>query len=273
MERYIKKITPQPYIKLLDIHLAEHCNLHCYSCSNFSQLADKEFPEMGIFKRDINRLWELTEGYIGTFNLLGGEPLLNEDILEYIKVIRSKFKTNMINIVTNGILILKKSDEFFKEINRLKVRIVITKYPGVEDYEEIELKLYKNCVNWHYTEDSNNDNKVSYKFVLDLEGKQNELESFVNCYHANNCVRLKDGRIYTCPIPADIHHFNKKFNKNLEVCNHDSIDIYKAKNYNEVLQFLSKPIPFCRYCNIKETKPIGEWRKSDHTIKEYTLEV
>ena len=45
---YIKKTTPHAFLGLIDIHLAEHCNLHCYSCDNFSQIAKKGYYE-GIY--------------------------------------------------------------------------------------------------------------------------------------------------------------------------------------------------------------------------------
>ncbi|MCW1327688.1 radical SAM protein, partial [Campylobacter jejuni] len=35
----IKKITQRPFLHGISFHLAEHCNLNCFSCDNFSQLA------------------------------------------------------------------------------------------------------------------------------------------------------------------------------------------------------------------------------------------
>ncbi|WP_252832299.1 hypothetical protein [Brachyspira pilosicoli] len=49
----------------------------------------------------------------------------------------------------------------------------------------------------------------------------------------------------------------------------DYIDIYKAKDYNEILQFLAKPVPFCRYCDVKKWKVVGNWRRSNRDISEY----
>lgn len=42
----LRKLTPQTYLKLVEIHLAEHCNLNCFSCSHFSQLSPKHFPSL-----------------------------------------------------------------------------------------------------------------------------------------------------------------------------------------------------------------------------------
>lgn len=45
-------------------------------------------------------------------------------------------------------------------------------------------------------------------------------------------------------------HFNKFFDKNIPLVDKDGIDIYKAKSMKEILEFLSKPIPFCGYCKV-----------------------
>lgn len=74
-------------------------------------------------------------------------------------------------------------------------------------------------------------------------------------------------------IPAillqTLNFFNQKFNQNLQVIDSDFIDIYKAKDYTEILQFLAKPIPFCRYCNVAKWRSIGEWKTSKKEIGEY----
>ncbi len=104
---------------------------------------------------------------------------------------------------------------------------------------------------------------------MDIDGKQNKLVSFINCSHANSCIQLHKGKIYGCCISAYIKHFNKFFNKNLKVSDKDGIDIYKVKNINQVMEFLSKPYPFCRYCNAKNQVIGLKWKTSDRKIEEW----
>lgn len=54
---------------------------------------------------------------------------------------------------------------------------------------------------------------------------------------ANHCVQFKDGKLFTCTFPAHVQHFNKKYGNHFEVCEFDFIDIYKAKDYQEILFF------------------------------------
>ena len=82
-------------------------------------------------------------------------------------------------------------------------------------------------------------------------------------------MRLDNGKLYTCAIHANIRHFNKFFNKNIPVSVNDYINIHKVRNYQEVLQFLAKPIPFCKYCDVKNRKYGITWKTSTKGIEEY----
>lgn len=114
--------------------------------------------------------------------------------------------------------------------------------------------------------------KTSSKTPLDLSKSQNAFESFTNCWYSNRLSILKNGKIYGCPMTATIEHFNMFYNKNLEVSHLDCIDIYNVTSYNDILLFLSKPIPFCEYCDVKNWRTIGPWRSSKKDISEYTEE-
>jgi len=67
--------------------------------------------------------------------------------------------------------------------------------------------------------------------------------------------------------------FNNYFIKNsgaaMEATDDDSIDIYKAKDIGEIYEFLSKPMPFCRYCRIKSWEIGIEWGVSKKEITEW----
>lgn len=83
---------------------------------------------------------------------------------------------------------------------------------------------------------------------------------------------LKEGRLYTCTVAPNIEHFNRYFNKNLYLSDRDSIDIYKAETIGEITDFLAKPIPFCRYCNVAGREYGLEWEQSKKNISEWVKE-
>ncbi|HDW9258623.1 TPA: radical SAM protein, partial [Campylobacter jejuni] len=67
LDFHLRKITPQAFLEIVEIHLAESCNLNCFGCNHFSQIAEKEFPDIEIFKKDMQRLSEISKGIVGTF--------------------------------------------------------------------------------------------------------------------------------------------------------------------------------------------------------------
>jgi len=71
-------------------------------------------------------------------------------------------------------------------------------------------------------------------------------------------LTICNGMIYQCPEVAYIEHFNKKFNKNLKRTAADALDIYQDITAKDIFNFLSRPIPFCRYCDTVTLKPYHE---------------
>lgn len=48
----------------------------------------------------------------------------------------------------------------------------------------------------------------------------------------------------------------------------DHIDIYEARSYNELAEFVTQRADFCRYCKVKDRRAF-EWKQSEYTIDEY----
>ena len=262
------RITPKANIYNIEIHLVEHCNLNCQCCSQFSQLAEPEFANIEVFERDIKRLSELSNGEVNIIHLHGGEPLLNPNLERFFELTRKYFDKTEIRLITNGILLLKQSDSFWQSIKDNNIILEPTKYPIKIDWDKIK----EICEDMNIKLEFINDEtviKTSYKLPLNLQGNENPEWNFRNCWLANNCVMLQNGRLYTCSYIPNIRHFNKFFNKNIPVSVNDYIDIYEARNYQEILQFLAKPIPFCKYCDIKNRKYGITWKTSTKGIEEY----
>ena len=262
------RITPKANIDFVEIHLTEHCNLNCQCCSHFSQLAESEFANIEVFERDIKRLSELSNGEVNIIHLMGGEPLLNPNCERFFELTRKYFDKTEIKLITNGILLLKQNDSFWQSMKNNNITLAPTKYPikidwgkikDICDNMNIKLKFYNDA----------NVIKTSFYNPLNLEGNENPEWNFRNCFLANNCLILDNGKLYTCSYIPNIRHFNKFFNKNIPISVNDYIDIHKARNYQEILQFLAKPIPFCKYCDVNNRKDGITWKVSTKRIEEY----
>ena len=121
------KRTPRPML-FFDVNIVEHCNLNCAHCGSFAPLAQEEYLDVGQFKKDMERLSQLTGGEVHHIQILGGEPLLHPNINEFCQIARICFPIGIIRIVTNGILIRNMDDEFWDNCIKYNINIAPTEY-------------------------------------------------------------------------------------------------------------------------------------------------
>jgi hypothetical protein len=266
-----RKTTPWAYLPGVQVSIAQHCNLNCQCCWHFSPLADEEFASLETFEKDIKRLAELSFGEIDRIQLMGGEPLLHPECIKFAEITRKYFDKTDVVVVTNGILLLQQDEGFFFSCAKNDIKLEATKYPIKIDWDAIKEKCNKYNIKFEFVY-GQQEVKTSGIYPIDLEGKQDPFNSFINCKDSNGCITLHEGKLYTCGVAAHMRHFNKYFNKNIPISPNNSIDIYDAKNMNEILMFLAKPIPVCKYCNLGKRIYNLKWRTSKKQIEEWGVQ-
>lgn len=256
-------------LEKIDIHITDHCNLNCKGCTHFSPLSEEFYLNPVNFRADLARFAALTGAQLGQMFLLGGEPLLHPHLTEFFPIARELFPNTQIIVITNGILLADQPDSFWEACKKSDIRIWVSLYRLKIDYERIDARAKQFGVFCGYTGTKTNeeDKKDWGNWKLDPEGKQYWIDSFSHC-KIRNCVTLKKGKLYTCPTIAHIEHFNKYFGQNLEVCEYDYLDLYKARNHDAVLKAMVKPVPFCRYCKTREFQPCT-WEPTKKDIHEW----
>ncbi|GHU55168.1 hypothetical protein FACS189442_2390 [Spirochaetia bacterium] len=262
----IRYFNTRKHLDVFEFHVAEHCNLNCAACDHFSPLAREEYVDIAVVEKDMERLAGLTNGCVKEIRLLGGEPLLHKDITSIFVLVRKYFTNSRILLFTNAILLPGQSDAFWQYCKDNRIDIMRTQYPIKLDIEAISARCKKYGLS--FTNSPGIRENEMYHCVLEPAGNGNVKYNWRHCLH-NQWTFLRNGRIYPCPFYANIPHFNRYFNKNLPLTEKDSIDIHQAKDVNEILDFLKKPIPACRYCDIAgytyghkwgiSKKDIGEW--------------
>lgn len=254
-----------------EVHICEHCNLNCKGCYHFSPIAQKEFLDVNEWEMHCKRLSELFEGEMEFISLMGGEPLLHPKICDLLKITRKYFGIGDVSIITNGILLLDMDENFWETCRENNITIRQTKYPIDIDFNAIEKKAEKENVNFIYF---NTGIKTLGYQPFDLKASQPALENFRNCYRVNSCISFSHGKLYTCFVPAHIHHLKKYFNLDIETKESDGIDIYKVNSAEEIRKLLEKPLFFCRYCMRNLAKRDGiEWETSKKDIKEWVEKI
>ena len=253
----------------IEVNINKNCNLKCKGCDHFAPIAEAGTLELDVFERDMKRLADVMAGHIHRIILLGGEPLLNENLLEYVKIAREYMSRTEIFIATNGTLLGKMGEEFWCVLRSAAVGLMVTKYPVKLDYDGLKKLAEGNGIVWEYI-GSSESGRTLWHFPLDLSGSQDAMDSFIHCANANACHTLERGRLYTCSIAPNIQAFNNFYGKNVPLTVDDGIDIHMAHNAKEILEFLAKPINFCRYCNVKGRTYDHSWEISKQDIKEWT---
>lgn len=287
-----KKMMPRSIKDFyLEVNLADHCNLNCQCCDHFSPIASKTFLDFEQYVKDIKRLAYLTDGKIGLMKLQGGEPLLNDRVIDYMKVTRECFPDSHICLFTDGVLLPKwggyqGEKNIWNAVLKYEIEIRMTQYPIPLAMEKIVdvAKSYGVPVTFDPPEPKKGGRlwvfseigalgyrgvKHSVKHPFDLNGKQEKFR-WISCYQFNESIVLRDGKIYTCPMIPYAHYFNEYFNKNLEVKEDSYIDIYQAQSFEEIAEFCTHRTSFCDYCAVHKRNS-RSWKQSEHNIEEWTL--
>lgn len=251
-----------------EVHLAEHCNLNCKGCFHFSNIADPEYLKIEDYEKDVQRLSFLYGGKMDQILLLGGEPLLNQDIEIFIAETRKAFPIGKIGIVTNGILLPNIKISFWQSCKDNAVTLMPTKYPINVDYDKIENIAANYSITVEYFNNKDIEKKLSV-LSIDKNGRQDAINNFYNCYRADFCVTLEHGRLYTCIMPSHFRHYIKFFDLDIEDFANDGIDIHKASSVDEIDNFLAKPIRACSYCNMEKWRDGEKWETSKKSIDEW----
>lgn len=268
--RGLKRYTVYPYLEYMVLNILDHCNLKCKGCDHFACVADTYFVSTEKIYMDLKRMNELFHGEgIMQIAVMGGEPLLHPELLEILKIVRQFFPKTVIRLTTNGLLLLKQNDDFWKTCRDNNVTIVNTKYPILLDYVAMQEKAEKENVKFRFFEGTEDDIvKKSFKKIINIDGNSNINESFEKCHISNYGNFLMEGKFYGCPFSCQSYRiFNKKYDMNLQMKEDDYLDIYKIQKKEEIFEFAAKPRSYCRYCN--GVSPEFDWTQSKFKIEEW----
>lgn len=234
------------FLPYLEIPIVEHCNLNCKGCSHFSPIAKPKEYELDRFKKDIRKLKEKIVS-ISVIRLLGGEPLLCNQLIGFVEETRKVYPESEIRIVTNALLLNSMEENFWDLVKQNNVIIDITLYPILYPKE----KQIINCLNEHNVAFIMHKTSVFRKTLSDRKSKVfgNLSKDWERC----QCTNLYDGKVSPCAIVMFINILNAKFG-----CNYPDngiIDLYDNRlGGKQLIEELGKSIPLCDYCTLVTRK-------------------
>lgn len=264
-----RRLTPQRRLSYFILNILDHCNLGCAGCDHFAPLAERSCVPVEDIARDLARIAEILRGDVASIGVMGGEPLLHPRLEEILARTRRFLPETDIMLVTNGILLPKMGESFWSACRENDIVIVNTRYPINLDYGAIRQTAAAHGVRFRHYGRTDAVIKTSYRMALDLRGTQDPRQSFRNCFHANTYPLLAQGRLYACTVAPNVRHFNRRFGTGMRLEEGDWLDIHRPVTAAGILEFLSEPRPFCRYCRVSRRSYGHPWRRSSGDFHEW----
>lgn len=250
MDAYSLNIYKQGKVKL-DILLCNYCNLNCSACMFGTNT--KEIPrliyDLEQYKKDLSHLNQFKD-VISEIHFLGGEPTLNKNWLEYIKLAKEAFPYTSLFIITNGIKLVNNIDAL-KKLKTYGVHVTLSNYPEtITIIKTLEAQLKLTNVSYTYLVSPHSPilkNVWSAPLTSKEPIRDGDLTSFkFNCGYG--CLLIWNGYFQACAIQFSIPMRNKLFGTNY--IEERGIAIESITNKEDLIELqASKYIPdICKYC-------------------------
>ena len=232
-------------VKSLEVHVAYGCNLNCRSCAHCSPLEPEDFINID---KCVNHLQILAKHLrIKILRLLGGEPLLNENIVSILEMVKQARIADKIYIATNGLFLKRMPNKFFELIDGLEISIY--KYSEYFQKEMINFIRHK-FKNTHKQ-------AFFYKFYYFREPfftSENQERSLVQqiydtCVYSKlwQCFNYHQGHFFKCPqafsLEKNIFGYENYKENGIKITDNNQLG-------EKLLAYINStnPLSACKYC-------------------------
>lgn len=235
----------RPSMDYLEMHVVDHCNLRCKGCSHFSSISPARFAEPEAFARDLGRMAELFSA-VHTLRIMGGEPLMHPRLAEFVTTARAAFPRATVALVTNGLLLPKQDDAFWRLLAEQRIRLDISRYPVNVDVATIEARCARHGIELRVSPEVTE----FCSAPVAAQPTRDAAAMLDRCRDSRDCPFLQDGRLYHCATIALAWILEERFGRELPVGSADFVDIHDVASGWEVLRHLASPAPWCARCEL-----------------------
>lgn len=242
------------------------CNLNCTNCSVFCGLREPYFITLEEFKQQLSNLKNKIP--ISFVSFCGGEPTLHPQFMDLCKELFNQIPNCNFQIITNGTLLNKFTEEDLQYFSQYHVRFVITLYPKIK-YIKIVENFENKCKTYYSNIEIDIKGIRPYfgKYDYNIEGTNNSDDFYYFCEKSHQChsfVIFKN-RLYNCCIAPDYTAINLPKNET------DSISMDSLPSYEEILNFGNHSYNSCKYCTAINTigQPLHFWHQQNEVPSNY----
>lgn len=256
------------YVSLAQICITERCTLKCKKCAHGCYAVPRNAQDISLdmVKASADNYFAHVD-YTGKFHLIGGEPLLYNDLSQAIEYIGSHYKTQIqtLCITTNGTIV--PSDDVLQVCERYDVLVLISNYSVAlprlaQQYD----RLTRILSNWGIKCVLGEADKVWTDYGFDYVdrkclspdvntlGKATLREVFSAC--DTNCREVRANRLYYCVQAracADNLAFPVGQDDYLDLATLDDSDVSRQRLADfEVGKIDKGYLDMCNYCHGSE---------------------
>ena len=217
----------KPILPFVETMITQVCNLSCVGCTNYSDLQHKGYVPWSDGRLQLESWLERIS--MPDFGIMGGEPLINPEVSNWIYGIRELMPDTQIRFTTNGILLDKTFDVVYQ---LAEVGNSIFKISVHEQTVELEaiIEYIFNMFAWEpVTEFGITRYRTKNNFRFQINRPTQFLKTYRNDYYnmfpydnyskdAFNiccqqlCPLMHDGRIYKCSTSGLLAETLERFN-------------------------------------------------------------
>ena len=219
----------------IEFQIVNHCNLNCAGCNHYTAYAEEWYMSLDDFTEQLKLLTKIK---IRRIMILGGEPTLHPQLLDFCKIARKYFPKAYIDILSNGVNVSNMINDI-EEYKANNITMAIFQYSGI-NYNRPEIKQLCDSI-----ATLSSTRPVFMQSLVDENGTQDkEKQFYLNCPVKQPCLTIKDYKIFNCPCGAHINQFNA----NIKV--KEKEDYLDLKNFTEkeLIDFVLRPKNICSYC-------------------------
>jgi len=179
----------------LEVKAVDQCNLSCVSCNEMSPISSKKFPDLTEVNKNLKYLANFY--HAKTVRVLGGEPLIRKDIVEFVKAIRSSGISDSIRIMSNGSYL----DRFTVDLLDVVDSVDISIYPGVNITIDSLYKLKEQCAKYGvdlYVKKTDFFHLAYSEFGTSDQNLINRVYKTCKIVHLWGCQSMYDGHFFKC---------------------------------------------------------------------------
>jgi hypothetical protein len=213
-------------------------------------------PPLESFANDVNRLSRVLRAK--DIRMVGGEPLLHPDIVEFLKTARRSGIADTVMITTNGLLLNSMKDEFWENVDF----IWLSQYPGASPKDKMIEKFKAKAKESNTRFDV--DPTFHFRTTITTEKHPHDWMTrmiYRTCESAHrfHCHMIHEGRLFKCACPPFMPEYLGRMSKNGYDSKVDAFEIHKATDlFGELKDFLfsDAPLQACQNC----LGYVGKWQ-------------